>query len=81
VGNGLFIDLAQVSQGFAGNNLVGVSETKSGGGHAPSFSYVGEVFTLSHIDGDFTSLGAMLFIFIAFIHRAVLDSKSLHGGI
>jgi hypothetical protein len=81
VGNGLFVDLALVSQGFAGNSLVGVGETEFGGGHALGFSYVGEVFTLSHIDSDFTSLGAMLFIFTAFIHRAVLDSKSLHGGI
>ena len=54
---------------------------ESGGGHALGFGYVGKVFTLSHIDGDFASLGAMLFILSAFILRVVLYSKSVHGGV
>lgn len=78
--HGLFVDSAKVSQGFARNILIGVGETKSSGSRAPGFSDVGEVFTLRDVDGDFTSLCAVLFILTAFILGAVLDSKSLHGG-
>ena len=79
--NGLFVDLTKVSQGFAGNSLIGVGEMKSGGGHALGFSDVREVFTLRDVDGDFASLCAVLFVLMAFILGAVLDSKSRNGGI
>ena len=51
-GNGLFIDLAKVPQGFAGHNLIGVVEAKPGCGHIPGFSDVGELFTLPSVDGN-----------------------------
>jgi hypothetical protein len=79
--DGLFVELAQVSWGFAGDGLVGVGELKTGCSHAPSFSYVGEVFTLCDVDGDFTALDAMFYILTAFILGMPLYSKSLHGGI
>ena len=41
-GNGLFIDLAKVPQGFVGHNLVGVDEAKLGCGHTLGFSEVRE---------------------------------------
>ena len=41
-GNGLFIELAKVPQGFAGHNLVGVDEAKLGCGHTLGFSEVRE---------------------------------------
>jgi hypothetical protein len=70
-----------VSQGFAGDGLVGVGEVKSGGSCTLGVGEVGEVFTLGDVDGDFTTLGGMFFILSAFILRAFLDSKSLLGGI
>ena len=80
-GNGFFVDLAQVSQGFVGDSLIGVDEIKSGCSHTLGFSYVGEVFTLPDVDGDFTAFGAMFFILAAFILGALLDTKSLQGGV
>ena len=80
-GDGLFIDLAQLLEGFAGDGLVGVGEAKSGGSRTLGVGEVGEVFTLGDVDGDFTTLDAMFFIHSAFILRALLDSKSLHGGV
>ena len=41
-GNGVFIDLAKVLQGFVGHNLVGVDEAKPGCSHIPGFSDVGD---------------------------------------
>jgi hypothetical protein len=61
--------------------LVGVGEAKSGYSRTPGFGYVREVFTLHDVDGDFTVFGAMFFILTAFILRALLDTKSLHGGV
>jgi hypothetical protein len=78
--NGLFIDAA-VSQGFAGDGLIGVGEAKSDGGRTPGFDEVGEVFTLGDVDGNFTAFGAMFFILSAFVLRALLDTKFLHGGV
>ena len=76
-GNGLFIDLAKVSQGFAGHNLVGVGEAKPGGGHTPGFSEVRELFTLPDVNGNLTPLGAMLLILTALILRMSFDSELL----
>ena len=75
--NGLFIDLAKVPQGFAGDNLVGVDEAKPGCGHILGFSEVGELFTLPNIDGNLTPLGAMLLILMALILGMIFDSKHL----
>ena len=61
--------------------MIGVNEAKSGCGHTPGFGDVGEVFTLGDVDGDFTAFGAMFFILTALILGALLDSKSLHGGV
>ena len=61
--------------------MVGVGEVKSDGGHTPGVGDVREIFTLGDVDGDFTTLGAMFFILSAFILWALLDTKSLHGGI
>jgi hypothetical protein len=61
--------------------LVGVGEAKFSCGHTPSFGDVEEVFTLGDVDGDFTALSAMFFILLAFILEALLDTKSLHGGV
>ena len=80
-GNGFFIDLAKAPQGFAGHNLVGVDEAKPGCGHIPGFSDVGELFTLPNIDGNFTTLSAMLFILTALILGTIFDSELLQGGI
>ena len=77
MGNGLLIDLAEVPQGFVGHNLVGVDEAKPGCGHIPSFSDVGELFTLFNIDGSFTPLGATLLILTALILGTIFDSKLL----
>ena len=81
MGNGLFTDLAEMMQGFAGHNLVGVDEAKPGYGHIPGFSGVGELFTLPNVDSDLTSLSAMFLILTTLILRAILDSKFLQGGI
>ena len=75
IGNGLLIDLAEVPQGFAGHNLVGVYEAKPDCGHIPGFSEVRELFTLSDVDGNLTPLGAMLLILTALILRTIFDSK------
>jgi len=77
LGNGLFIYLAKVPQGFAGHNLVGVDEAKPGCGHIPGFSDVGELFTLPNIDGNLTPLSAMLLILMALILGTIFDSKLL----
>ena len=76
-GNGLFIDLSKVPQGFAGHNLVGVDEAKPGCDHIPGFSDVGELFTLPNVDGNFTPLSAMLFILTALILGTIFDSELL----
>jgi len=80
-GNGLFIDLAKVPQGFAGHNLVGVDEAKPGCGHILGFSDVGELLTLPHIDGNFTPLSAILFKLMALILGTIFDPEFLQGGI
>ena len=77
MGNGLFIDLAKIPQGFAGHNLVGVDEAKPGCGHISGFSEVGELFTLPDVDGNLTSLGAMLLKLTALILRTIFDSELL----
>jgi hypothetical protein len=56
-----------MSQGFVGDGLVGVGEAKSSCNHTPGFGYVREIFTLHDVDGDFTTLGVMLFILTALI--------------
>ena len=76
-GNGLLIDLAEVPQGFAGHNLVGVDEAKPSCGHTPGFSEVGELFTLPDVDGNLTPLSAMLLILTALILGAIIDSELL----
>jgi hypothetical protein len=68
-------------QGFAGRNLVGVAKAKPGCGHIPGFSYVWKLLTLANVDGDLTSLSAMLHVFAALILRTILNSKLLQGGI
>ena len=76
-GNGLFIDLAEVPQGFAGHHLVGVDEAKPDCGHILGFGDIEELFTLPNIDGDHTSLSDMLLILMALILRMIFDSKFL----
>jgi hypothetical protein len=66
---------------LCGPHLVGVAETKPGCGHIPGFSDVGELLTLSNVDGDLTSLSAMLHVLMALILRTILDSELLQGGI
>ena len=63
-----------------GHNLVGVDEAKPDCGHIPSFSEVGELFTLPDVDGNLTPLGAMLLILMALILRTIFDSELLQGG-
>ena len=75
--NGLFVDLAKIPQGFAGHNLVGVGETKSGCGHTPGFVDVEELFTLPNVDGNLTSIDVMLLILTALILGTIFDSKLL----
>ena len=75
--NGLLIDLAKVPQGFAGHNLVGVDKAKLGCSHIPGLSDVGELLTLSNIDGNFTPLSAKFLILTALILRTILDSEFL----
>ena len=77
MGNGLLIDLAEVPQGFAGHNLVGVDEAKPGCGNTLGFSEVGELFTLPDVDGNLTPLGAMLLILTALILGMIFDSELL----
>ena len=64
-----------------GNGLVGVGEAKSGGSHTPGVGDVGEVFTPGNVDDDFTAISVMFFILSAFVLEALLDSKSLYGGV
>ena len=80
MGNGLLIDLVEVPQGFAGHNLVGVGEAKPSCGHTPGFSEVGELLTLSDVDGNLTPLGATLLILTALILRTIFDFELLQGG-
>ena len=75
--NGLLIDLAEVPQGFAGHNLVGVDEAKPGCGHTPGFSEVGELFTLPDVDDNLTPFGAMLLILMALILGTIFDFELL----
>jgi hypothetical protein len=63
-----------------GHNLVGVDEAKSSCGHTPGFSEIRELLTLPNIDGDFTSLCAMLHVLTAPILGTILDSEPLQGG-
>ena len=77
MGNGLFIDLTKVPQGFAGHNLVGVDEAKPGCGHIPGFSDVGQLFTLPNVDGNFTPLSAILYILMTLIFGTIFDSDLL----
>ena len=70
----------EVPQGFAVHNLVGVSEATPGCGHTPGFSEVGELLTLSDVDGNLTPLGAMLLILTALILGTIFDSELLQGG-
>ena len=79
--NGLFIDLAKISQGFVGHNLVGVNEAKPGCTHILGFSDAGELLTFPKVDGNFTPLSAILFILTALILRTIFDSELLQGGI
>jgi hypothetical protein len=79
--NGLFIDLAQVSQGFTSHNLIGVAEAKPGCSHIPGFNDVGELLTLANEDGDLTSLSAMLHVLVTLILGTILDTEFLQGGI
>jgi hypothetical protein len=79
--NGLFIDIAKMSQGFASHNLVGVDEAKPDCSHILGFSDVEELFTLANVDGDLTSLSAMLLILTAFILGAIFNFELLQGGI
>ena len=76
-GNGLFIDLAKILQGFVGHNLVGVDKVKPGCSHILGFSDVGELFTLPNVDGNLTPLSAMLFILTALILRTIFESELL----
>ena len=77
MGSGLFIDLAEVPQGFAGHNLVGVDEAKPGCGHTPGFGEVGELFTLPNVDGNLTPLDAMLLILTTLVLGTIFDSEFL----
>jgi len=77
MGNGLFIDLAKVPQGFVGHNLVGVDEAKPGCSHIPGFNDDGKLLTFPNVDSNFTSLRAMLFILTALILRTIFDSELL----
>jgi len=75
--NGLLIDLAEVPQGFAGHNLVGVDKAKPGCGHTPGSSEVRELLTLPDVDSNLTLLGALLLILTAFMLRTIFDSELL----
>ena len=77
--NGLFIDMAKVPQGFAGHNLVGVDEAKPSCDHILGLSDVGELLTLSNIDGNFTPLSAMLLILTTLILGTILDPEFFAG--
>jgi hypothetical protein len=68
-------------QGFAGHNLVGVAEAKLGCGHILGFSDVKKLLTLANVDGDLTSLSAMLHVVTALRLGTILNSELLQGGI
>jgi hypothetical protein len=61
--------------------LVGVAEAKPSCGHILGFNDVGKLLTLANVDGDLTSLSAMLHVLMALILGTILDSKLLQGGI
>ena len=69
------------SEGSVGHNLVGVDDAKPGCGHILGFSDARELLTLPNIDGNFTPLGAMLFILTTLILGTIFDSEFLQGGI
>jgi hypothetical protein len=79
--NGPFIDLAEMPQGFAGRNLVGVAEAKPGRGHIPGFSDVRKLLTLANVDGELATLSAMLHILTTLILRTLPNAEFLQGGI
>jgi hypothetical protein len=68
-------------QGFGGRNLVGVAEEKPGRGHILGFSDVRKLLTLANVDGDLTSLSAMLHILMALVLRTLPNTEFLQGGI
>jgi hypothetical protein len=68
-------------QGFAGRNLVGVTEVKPSCGHISGFSDVRKLLTLANVDGDLASLSAMLHVLAAFILGTLLNAEFLQGGI
>jgi hypothetical protein len=70
-----------MSQGFAGRNLVGVTEAKPSCGHIPGFSDVRKLLTLSNVDGDLASLSAMLHVLTTLILGTLPNAKFLQGGI
>jgi hypothetical protein len=79
--NGLFIDLVEMPQGFAGYNLVGVAEAKPSCGHILGFSDVRKLFTFANIDDDLISLSAMFHVLTALILGTILNYELLQGGI
>ena len=64
-------------QGFVGHNLVGVDDAKPSCGHILGLSDVGELLTISNIDGNFTPLSSKFLILTALILRTILDSEFL----
>jgi hypothetical protein len=64
-----------------GHNLVGVTEAKPGCGHILGFSDVRKLLTLANVDGDLTSLSAMLHVLTTLILGTILNSELLQGGI
>ena len=52
---------------------------KPGCGHTLGFSEVGELLTLSDVDGNLTLLGAMLLILTALILRTISNFELLQG--
>jgi hypothetical protein len=61
--------------------LVGVAEAKPGCGHILGFSDVGKLLTLANVDGDLTSLHAMLHVLTTLILGTLPNVESLLGGI
>jgi hypothetical protein len=68
-------------QGFAGHNLVGVAEAKPSCSHILGFSDVGKLLTLANVDGDLTSLRAMLHVLMTLILGTLPNAELLQGGI
>jgi hypothetical protein len=64
-------------QGFAGHNLVGVTEAKPGCSHILGFSDVGKLLTLANVDGDLTPLSATLHVLTALILGTILNVEFL----